>query len=158
MLSTTYDNLASAQYALDNYDQPLAADHESLTSSQQAATPGSTGRILNNIGWLYKTLGESHKSRDYYRQSLNTKQAVSNTQSIAMTTMNLGKVLWELGHTAEASHHYLKVFKLREKIGNPYKTALILNAMVEVALHNKNYNRAHEYARKLKAIGDSTGN
>src|SRR5699024_6313268 len=66
--------------------------------------------------------------------------------------------LWELGNTEEASHHYLKVFELREKIGNPYKIALTLNAMVEMALHNKNYSRAHNYVRKLKEIGDSTGN
>ncbi|SHF93841.1 CHAT domain-containing protein [Fodinibius roseus] len=157
-LSTVYSAIASAQTSLGNYDQALVAYQKSLEYSRQAGVPSLAAETLNNIGLLYKRLGEYDKARDYYRQSLSLKEKTGNPQSLATTTMNLGKVLWELGNTEEASDHYIKAFALRKQAGNPYKMAYSLKTMVEMELHNQDYGQAREYARQLKAIGDSTGN
>src|SRR5215831_13982772 len=69
---------------------------------------------------------------------------------------NLGTVLLELGHYAEAAVHFRQNQVLAYEIGDQRWLAVNLNSLSRTALHTHDLDGAQRYARQALAVAHST--
>src|SRR5699024_8251974 len=103
LLPSIYNSLRNLQFTLTNYDQALIAQHENLTDAQKQGVPNRGADSFENIGLLYKHVGNDEHAHEYYQLSVNIKKKSSSARSTATTIQNVGQLLWEHGEQEEAT-------------------------------------------------------
>lgn len=139
------------------------------------------GFALQNIGFLYNTLGEQQKALDYYNQSLTILRALKNPEAEAQTLHNIAYVYEELGENATALDYYnqaMKIFSAINKskgrpenygknptsfkgLGDREAEAATLNSLGSLYAKQKDYRKALDYFELAlpltRASGDPEG-
>jgi CHAT domain-containing protein/Tfp pilus assembly protein PilF len=85
---------------------------------------------LNNIGWVYDSLGDKQKALDFYNQALPMWRAVSNRSGWAgeaMTLNNIGDVYNSLGGKQKALDFFILALALARSVGDRSGEAKTLN-------------------------------
>ena len=83
-----------------------------LKSRKEIGNKKGIASSLNNIGAVYKNLGEFTKAIDYYIKSLKINEEIGNKSGISNTLNNIGSVY--LKHDAKAGLYGQK-FKNKRK-------------------------------------------
>ncbi len=83
---------------------------------------------LNNIGQIYKVLGDYVAALKYLEQALSIQQEIGNRYGQVFTIWNIGLTYEEQGDLAKAESYISHAMQLAEEIGHPslekYRTAL----------------------------------
>lgn len=109
----------------------------------------------------YHTLAEYPKAEDYFLQSLEVSEQVTDTNGMAKSYGNLGVIAMNMGNHPAALQYYLKALKLNESMKKKISIARNMGNIGNLYMNEKDYNQALSYANKsfqtYKEINDTTG-
>ena len=75
-------------------------------SPVMAWTRAGESRSLNNIGLVYKSLGQYQEALDYCQQSLAIRQEIDDRAGGGVSLYNIGSIYGSLGQYQEALDYY----------------------------------------------------
>ena len=90
------------QYDLSQIDAALKSWQQALGLYRQINDRGSEASVLNNLGLIYKSLGDYPQAMEYYQQSLVISRQLKDRLSEARTLGNLGVIYARLGNYPKA--------------------------------------------------------
>ena len=82
---------ANALMYHSEYHKALLAFFECLTITNELGDKTSTGKVLNNIGLVYESIGDADKAIFYEKRSLAYKMMSKDALSLARTYGNIGE-------------------------------------------------------------------
>ena len=79
--------------------------------------------MLNNIGGVYKSLGEKQRALDYFNQALSLRRAMGDRGGVAVTLNNIGATYYSLGekepgYYSQALEYYKQALPLEKAVGD----------------------------------------
>ena len=83
--------------------------------------------ILNNLGVIYSSNGETTKAFEYYRRSLTIGEKANNKEEIAISLNNIGFLYMNQGKSEKALECFNRSLMIREEIKNKSGIAESLN-------------------------------
>jgi CHAT domain-containing protein len=141
--------IGNPYYTLNKTDSCLEYLHLSLTLFEtNHRNHPDIAMSFNNLGNLYKSLGDYEKAEKYYLQSLEIRQKIYSEDhpDIATSFNNLGLLYSDLGDYEKAEKYYLQSLEIRQKIyskDHPYITASEYQ-IAKVSLSLGKYKKAYE--------------
>lgn len=117
--SWALNSLGISHYYSGNYNQALEkwiAAIEILKLREIQATDSITRRslinqralLLNNIGVIYKTLGEYEKAIEYYQENLSLQEQINSILGMARSRANIANVYFFLGLDYDKALEYFR--------------------------------------------------
>jgi serine phosphatase RsbU (regulator of sigma subunit)/Tfp pilus assembly protein PilF len=109
--------LGAAHFYSGNYDEALdkwfaTADILKIRESQAADSTekrklmGQRALTLNNIGVVYKTMGDYEKAIEVYQENLNIEEQIGSTLGMARSRSNIATIYYFLGLDYEKALEY----------------------------------------------------
>jgi tetratricopeptide (TPR) repeat protein len=118
-------------------------------------------RSLNNLGAIYKNLGQYQKAIDFYQQSLAIKKQIGDRDGEATSLNNLGLVYDYLGQYQKAIDFYQQSVAIAKQIGESSIEARSLNNLGAAYDRLGQYQKAIDFYRQAlemqEKIGDRQG-
>ena len=143
-----------------HYDKALSINQR-LTSIRErlyGLEHPDTATSYNNIGYVYKCLGDYDKALEYYSKDMAICEKVLGKEhpDTATSYNNIGGVYYSLGDYDKALEYYFKALAIREKvIGKEHPdTATSYNNIGYVYKCLGDYDKALEYYSKDMAINE----
>ncbi|MBV7326933.1 tetratricopeptide repeat protein [Chloroflexi bacterium TSY] len=84
------------------------------------------GRLLNNLGLVYKNKGEWEKAIDYHERSLAIDEQMGDTHGMGQTLGNLGIVYDLQGKWEKAIDYHERSLAISEQVGDSYGMGISL--------------------------------
>jgi CHAT domain-containing protein/tetratricopeptide (TPR) repeat protein len=116
---------------------------------------------LNNVGFVYNSLGEKQQALDYYNQALPLVRAVGDKGGEAATLNNIGSVYHSLGERQQALDYYNQALPLVRAVGDKGGEAATLNNIGLVYDSLGERQQALDYYNQalplVRAVGDKGG-
>jgi CHAT domain-containing protein/Tfp pilus assembly protein PilF len=116
---------------------------------------------LNNIGSVYKDLGENQRALEYYKQALSLHRTVDNRDGEANTLNNIGTVHDALGEYKTALEYYKEALPLHQLTGNRDGEATTLHNIGRIYSALGEKHAALEYYKEAlsltRTVGDRAG-
>jgi CHAT domain-containing protein/Tfp pilus assembly protein PilF len=107
--------------------QAIEKLQEALKLYQQVDDKRSEAITLNNIGFVYYSLGENQEALKYFNQALPIRRAVQDWAGEARTLNNIGLVYNSLGGKQEALKYFEKALPIRRAVQDWRGEAITLN-------------------------------
>jgi CHAT domain-containing protein/tetratricopeptide (TPR) repeat protein len=101
--------------------------HEALGLYRRAGARRGEALTLNNIGLIYRLLGETQKALEKYNEALPIWRAVGDRIGEAVTFNNIGAVYQSVGETRKALEKYNESLLLSRAVGDRNGEAATLN-------------------------------
>jgi CHAT domain-containing protein len=118
-------------------------------------------KTLNNVGAVYRTLGENQKALEYYNQALPLHRAVGDRGGEATTLTNIGAVYRTLGEKQKALEYFAKALPVFRAVGDRVGEARALtNIGAFYRTLGENQKALEYYSQALplhRAVGDREG-
>jgi CHAT domain-containing protein len=134
---------------------------QALAIAKQIGDTAGSERTLNNIGAVYKKLGQYAKALEFYQQALAIAKQIGDTAGSERTLNNIGGVYPNLGQYAKALEFYQQALVIRKQIGDTAGEGATLNNIGEVYRNLGQYAKALEFYQQAlaicKQIGDTAG-
>jgi CHAT domain-containing protein/Tfp pilus assembly protein PilF len=134
---------------------------QALAISQEIGDRIGEGTMLNNIGEIYRYLGQYPLALDYLQQALPIRQEVDDRVGEATTLNNLGLVHHSQGQYTRALDYFQRALAITREIGDRWTEATTLNNIGEVYYSLSRYGQARDYLQQSlavrKEIGDRAG-
>ncbi len=116
---------------------------------------------LNNIGLLYRDIGNYPKALEYYQRGLLLAEEINSLTDISNLLNNIGIVYIDTDEKEKAAKYLTKSFKIAIKLGDSSGVASSYNNMGIIYMTQKKYDIAFEYHKKAfelrKKLGDKFG-
>jgi tetratricopeptide (TPR) repeat protein len=138
----------------------LRYNEQSLALARALGDKRNEATTLNNIGLVWRQLGEYQKALDYYEQALPMRREVGDKGGEAATLTNIGAAWSALGDKQKALDFFEQALPLLRAVGNKSVEATTLNNIGAVwdALGDKQ--KALDYFELalplLRAVGNKT--
>lgn len=167
LAETSSELASSAHFALGRiyldhvFDLEEARHHyeESLRLSRQLEDLLIQAKALNDLGYLYKNLGELHRALSSYDDALAIWRELGNSPNEANTLHNRGKLLRILGRSAPALGDFQDALSTWENAGDPSRVAFTLIGLAEVLTDTERLDEAQStLERALALAGDEPDN
>jgi len=101
--------------------------HEALEMYRRASGRKREAQTLNNIGVVYRSLGEMQKALEKYNEALLIRRAIGDRSGEAQTLSNIGFVYESLGEMQKALEKYNEALPLQRAVGDRSGEATTLN-------------------------------
>ena len=101
--------------------------HEALELYRRAGDRSREAGTLNNIGQVYRSLGEMQKALEKYNEALPIFRAVGDRGGEAVTLNNIGRVYYSLGEMQKALEKFNEALPIRRALGDRGGEAITLN-------------------------------
>ena len=101
--------------------------HVALDLYRRAGARRGEADTLNNIGLIYRLLGETQKALEKYNEALPIWRAVGDRIGEAVTFNNIGAVYQSVGETRKALEKYNESLLIRRAVGDRNGEAATLN-------------------------------
>jgi serine phosphatase RsbU (regulator of sigma subunit)/tetratricopeptide (TPR) repeat protein len=106
----------------------------------------------NNIGNIYRLLGEYSKALESYTKALDVSLLLNDKKGIATRLGNIGSVYYFLSNYPKALDFYLRALKISEEIGDKNIIARQLGNIGSIYSVQNNYSKALDYYLKSQTI------
>lgn len=125
----TLHKLAEICEAADKYQEALSYTLECLELNKELGDEMAVADTHNNLGFLYRQLGNMQKSMDHFMEALAIYGKLSRLRPQQQLTMytNLGVTYSYINKFEDANEYFQKAYKIAEKQNNQYEIANILN-------------------------------
>jgi CHAT domain-containing protein/tetratricopeptide (TPR) repeat protein len=150
-----------SQGTLEERRKCIEKYQEALELYQRAGASREEGATLNDIGWVYQSLGETRKALEKYNEALPIRRATGDRRGEADTLNNIGTVYRSLGEKQKALEKYDEALPILRAIGDRQREAAILSnigvvhhSLGEMQKALEKYNEALPIRR---ATGDRRG-
>jgi tetratricopeptide (TPR) repeat protein len=111
-----------------------------------------TARALTNLGHTYISREDYAAARPLLETAHAIAQENNNRFLVMFTGTNLGTVMSELGHYAEAAVYFRTNLVLARELGDQRWLAANLNNLSRTALHTHDLESAQEHAQQALAV------
>jgi|GEM_PF-5158478 len=125
---------------------------------QATDRPDDISKTLNNIGIMYRHLGDYESALNYLLRSLAIKETLGNKQTIATTLNNIGVIYNHLEKYQEAISYYDRAIEIFEFTGDAPGLADPLNNKGQALEQLGQLSDALEYYQRSLQIEESTQN
>lgn len=126
-----------AGYLREGYWDTIANDCAVLLSDQddpkiRKSLLRNQAQSYNNVGFVLKQNGETHKGLGYYLLGLNSFEELNDSVGVSTACNNLGLAYYSLGDIEKALEYYSRSLKIREAmndkhgLGNTYNNLGLL--------------------------------
>ncbi len=175
IIGEIYRTTGQPQRALDAYQQALLMSKELNISDVNNASEESRsqryteGVILNNIGIVYRLIGQPQQALNFYQQALliirgagdSIEEKLRQRNGEAATLNNIGLAYDELKQPAQALAYYQQSLPITREIGNRIGEATALNNIGAIHERLGQPQQALDYYQQAlginQEIGDRTG-
>ncbi|MGD9707556.1 MAG: tetratricopeptide repeat protein [Candidatus Delongbacteria bacterium] len=84
------------------------------------SSPGSEllGIIFNNIGYIYRLLGDNEKAIIHYKESLKIRKDINDRMGVGQSLNNIGMFYSRQGFLEKGMKYFLRSVKIYEEISN----------------------------------------
>jgi DNA-binding SARP family transcriptional activator/predicted ATPase len=107
---------------------------------------------LNNLGHLYKILGNPQEAASYYEQAHQICQKIHDKLAEGVILTNLGGLALDLGHFEDAQSALTQAAEIRAEIGNEEGLAMAENQMGQLFRQLGRYDQSLAHYQKALAI------
>ncbi|MCA2817439.1 MAG: tetratricopeptide repeat protein, partial [Microcystis sp. M085S1] len=90
---------------------------QSLAITREIGDRGGEAASYNNLGTVYRSLGEYQKAIEFYQQSLAIKREIGDRGGEAKSWFNLGLTYYKLARISEAKEAFLQSRELFQALG-----------------------------------------
>src|SRR6266542_3837383 len=142
--------LEEKRKCIEKYQEVLELYQRAGASREEAAT-------LNDIGWVYRSLGETQKGLDKYNEALPIRRATGDRRGEAVTLNNIGAVYQSLGETRKALDKYNEALPIRRTVGDRRGEAVTLNSIGAVYQSLGETRKALEKYNEALSISQAIG-
>jgi tetratricopeptide (TPR) repeat protein len=118
----------------------------------------SYGRICNDLGVVYQSLGQYQEALNFYRQSLEIQREIGNCNGEANSLGNLGNLYNSLGQYQEARNFYQQSLEIQCEIGDRNGEANSLGNLGDIHDSLGKYQEALNLYHQSLAIQRKIGN
>jgi tetratricopeptide (TPR) repeat protein len=132
---------------------------QALRIRQEIGDKNGSAASMNNIGLIYRDLGDTDKSIDFFGEALEIYQSSGNQQSAGFVLNNIGDVHSRLGKHELAANQYKKALAIFEKMGDNRGIAITTQNMGQLYSQinrfdeaKKYYNRALTHAQQINDL------
>ena len=94
------------------------------------------GKLKNNIGNLYSSMGELNKGLEYLLESLEIKEETSDQLGMANTLVNLGELYFKLGNIKTAEEMVKSAKSIYYELNLPTDLSYAILLQSKFAIHN----------------------
>jgi tetratricopeptide (TPR) repeat protein len=105
-------------------------------------------KTLNNLGYLYSSLGEKAKALEYYQQSLALNRELGDRTGLIVIFNNLGHLYVSLANNQKALDSYNQSLYFSRQLGDRFNEAITL---YNIALLNSDRGNIDEAIAQLEA-------
>jgi predicted ATPase/DNA-binding winged helix-turn-helix (wHTH) protein len=146
-----------ARTAADAGDYALAIrlHQDTVEGYRQLHYTAGTARALTNLGNTHILRGDYAAAQPLLAQAYSMAQEHHNRFLVLFTGTNLGTVLLELGHYAEAAAYFRTNLGLARELGDQRRLAMNLNYLSRTALHTHDVASAQSHAQHALAVAHS---
>jgi CHAT domain-containing protein len=146
-----------AVYDKSEYAAALKKWQEGLALAREIDYKDGEGTTLNNIGLVYRSLGQYLKALEYYQQSLMISKAISNKYGEIITLNNIGFIYHSFGQYLKALEYYQQSLVISKAIGDKSLEGSRLTNIGAVYRSLGQYPKALEYYQQSLAISKDIG-
>jgi CHAT domain-containing protein/Tfp pilus assembly protein PilF len=147
--------------ALEAKRKSVEKYHEALDLYRKAGNHNGEAETLNNIGVVYRSLGETLKALEKFNEALLLFHTAGDRRGEAETLNNIGLTYNSLGGTRKALEKFNEALPLRRAVGDRHGEAVTLTS-IGIAYHllGETQNALEKYNEALplrRAVGDRHG-
>jgi len=132
--------------------------HEALELYRRATDRNGEAVTLNNIGLVYRSLGETQKALEKHNEALPLRRAIGDRSGEATTLNSIGVVYNSLGEKQKALEKFNEALPIYQAIGDRRGQVATLNNIGVVYLSlgemRKALEKYNEALQTLQAVGD----
>lgn len=118
--------------------------------------PGIT-IALNDLGLLYKNLGDDEKALSYFFRSLEANKRIGYLPEVANACNQIGGIYQKRGRYAEALRYCLRAQTIYERLNDKEETAGTLVNIGQLYYAQNRYGPAEQYFKKGLATANRSG-
>lgn len=133
-----------------DYNTAMKFDNENLQSVIAQGDSSAIAESLNFLGNDYHDIGKYDEAYYYFTQSYRVARAIDDSLKMTVAIYNIGRVLNELSQYDLALDHFKVSTKISEIINDLDGIPYDLEAIGDVYLRKKEYNKSEEFL--LKAL------
>jgi tetratricopeptide (TPR) repeat protein len=146
---------------LEEKRESIEKYQEALKLYRRAGDRSGEASTLNNIGRVYRSLGETQKALDKYNESLSIRRAIGDRRGEAESLNNIGLVYRVFGDLQKALENYQEALPTWRALGDRKTEAETLNNVgvaYQLLGEMKKSLETHFEALKIRdAVGDQKG-
>ncbi|MEQ8926328.1 MAG: tetratricopeptide repeat-containing sensor histidine kinase [Fulvivirga sp.] len=125
-----------------NHNEALRNDLEALNIYSKLGATTQQSDLLNAVGEDYLNLDLYNEAFNYYRQSLEKAQKQDDKLRIAITTYNMGRVLFAMGQLDRAREYIEESMEVSIASGDSAGIAYSKNDLARIDIEEGNYEKA----------------
>jgi CHAT domain-containing protein len=150
--ANTFQSMALASSALENYAQALAYFQQALTLYRTYGDRSNEAAAYNNLAMEYKEHGELQKALENYNQALPLSRLTGYVVLELKVLNNLGITYKDLGDYDKARDLYEQSLVMCRRLGNVVGEAQVLNNIGNVYRAEGENQKALDYYQQALAI------
>jgi len=159
-LGNVYFELKDYKRALSYYDKSLDLTDEKqiksiLTKGEKLAFLQGRAVLLNNMGLVYKNLGDYKKALDYCKASIKIKGEIDDNKNLFYPLTSIAEILMKLEIYDESLKYLERALSIAEESHNLLMLKESHELMFEVHAAVSDYKNALEHHREYTAIKDT---
>lgn len=157
-IAEIWDRTGTIKYYLSDYSGAIKAWENAVQGfiNSPNTSPGDLGKLYNNIGTSYKSLGDYDMSIEYSLKSLEKLRRHYGAEhlNIAAALNNLGLVYDSKGDLNKAEEYFNSAYRLRLKHLQPddVKIGATYVNLANLYSHRGEYDKSIEYNQKALSI------
>lgn len=110
------------------------------------------GRAQNQLGRIYKAIGDLDEAIKYYKGALESFQALERKSQVALVNNNIGVLYKKKGEYNVAIRYYLNSLKIRRELNDRKRSAYTLSNIGSLSIDVGNYSKAIEFLNESEAL------
>ena len=138
------------------YEDAIVAYQQSLEIAREIRNGEAAS--LNNLGIVYKALGQYARAIEFYQQSLEIDREIGDRSGEATSLNNLGNAYRLLGQYARAIELHQKSLEIQREIGDRRGEASSLLGLGNAYYSSEQYARAIKFHQQSLEIARDIGN
>jgi tetratricopeptide (TPR) repeat protein len=136
---------AEQQFEANQYEAALQPLQAALELFRQNGDRYYEAAVLNILGVVYDSMGQSQQAIEHYQQALSIAQAIGVPDLEAAALNNLGIVYTSINQPQQAIEYYQQSVPLYRAAGNRYREALSLALLAEALIAQNQTDLAIDY-------------
>ncbi|MFH1051229.1 MAG: tetratricopeptide repeat-containing sensor histidine kinase [bacterium] len=166
-IAKSLSNLGNVYYELKDYKKALSYYHKSLdftdekqintglTNSEKLSFLKGKAILLNNMGLVYKNLGDYKKALDYCKNSIEIKEEIGDDNNLFYPLTSIAEILLKLEIYDESLKYLSRALDIAEKSNNLMLKKEAHFLIYEVYATTGNFKYALDHHKHYMAIKDS---
>ena len=148
----------SEEIAYNNPAQALKYAQEAFEIAEQYENQLVQANALQNIGTIYRILGDYVKAMDFTLRALTIYEALGNDEGLAEANNNVGIIHYLQKESGKAMEFFRKALSIARQINEPAIIAKVLNNMGNIYSLREDYENAEMAFQEAYEINQNVQN